>query len=120
MEQENKELEALQLKSQQALTEINQKTDLRKMADVRYQNNQETYFVSSFDIPDNREDHSLQQARSPVSRETVHVHNSGVFDRETSSDNIDCKFHRFAKITKPRNTLNYLIGDFERLKVTTK
>ena len=118
MEQENKELEALQLKSQQALTEINQKTDLRKMADVRYQNNQETYFVSSFDIPDNREDHSLQQSRPNVSREPVYVHNSGFFDISTSLDNFDHKFHRFTKITKPRQTLNYFIGEFERLKVT--
>ena len=74
--------------------------------------------MSAFDISNNREGHSLQKVRPHVSREPVYVHNSGVFDRDTSSDNLDRKFHRFTKITKPRHILKYLIGEFEQLNMT--
>ena len=35
-----------------------------------------------------------------------------------SDNDLERKFHRFSKITNPRQTLNYFIGEFERLNVT--
>ena len=64
---------------------------------------------------------SVQLARSHVSREQVYVHNIEtlhVFDRDTSSYNLDHKFHWFINIAKPRHILNYFVGEFERLNVT--
>ena len=71
-----------------------------------------------FNISNTRDGHSLPQARPSVSREPVYVHENGVFDRDTNSDNLNRKFYRFTKITKPRYILNYFIVEFEQLNVT--
>ena len=86
------------------------------MADLRRNNSRESYFLSTFDTSNNRENHSLHQARPPISREPDYVHNSGAFDRHTNLNSLEREFHRFTKINKPRHIKNYFIGEFERLK----
>ena len=117
MEQEIAELKALLLKSHETIAR-GRHENTEKMADARHNNNRDSHLSSIFDTSNHRENSSLQQARPPAARETVYVHNSGVFDRDTGLDDLDRKFHRFTKISKPRHILNYFVGEFERLNVT--
>ena len=71
-----------------------------------------------FESYNTRDSRCLEQPRPYVYRKPVYVHDNSAFIRDTSVDNLDRRFHRFTKIKKPRQTLNYFIGEFERLNVT--
>ena len=77
-----------------------------------------TGFVSVFESSNTRDGWCPEQPRPYVYCEPVYVHDNSAFNRDTNVDNLDCKFYHFTKITKPRQTLNYFIGEFERLNAT--
>ena len=138
IEQENKELRALLSRSRMALVKLTHEVEQRNMADARYknyrkndslsafenldtkkepvENEQKTGFMPVLESSNTRDDRCLEQPRPYTHREPVY--SKGFVYRETIADNLDRKFHRFTKITKPRQTLNYFEGEFERLNVT--
>ena len=71
-----------------------------------------------FESSNTRDGLCLEQPRPYIYRKPVYVHDNSAFIRNTSADNFESKFHRFTKIKKPHQTLNYLIREFERLNVT--
>ena len=58
------------------------------------------------------------RTRKPTNIDPIYANDGKFFNKETSADKLERKFPRFTKITKPRQTLNYFIGEFERLNVT--
>ena len=90
----------------------------RLMPPVQCRKHQNADYLSAFDITNTRDGRSLQPSTSYVHRNLIYVNNNSVFINETSTDNLERRFHQFIKSTKPRQTLNYFIGEIQRLNVT--
>ena len=110
-EKELKRMSKLLQESEENLRRHHAEGEIRRMAEKNYENKKKIENMTKFQQFQNQDSYIHYQNGN-------NVNDSSFFNKETSVDNLERRFHRFTKITKPRQTLNYFIGEFERLNVT--
>ena len=117
------EFNRIKSQSQMALGKLTHEVKLKKMADARYNNYQKNDASSAssaynHQTSSNTLEQENKKLKAPLRRDPMYANDDKFFIKETSAEYLERKFHRFTEITKPRQTLNYFIGEFERLNVT--